>query len=286
MNFEEVLKFSFSWIKNRESLKYAGYQYVLIIGFLVIIGVLFLAFFAEAIDMFLKGVAPSEQVLLSLSPNIIGFVAIMLVLTIFASIVSYYIFGLMFGFALRQKRLVFEPFPFRKGFRMFLLQNIVEVIYVFFYPPSRKLLVIQWAIILAMLASFLLVLISPAVVILLLFTIPAYIFIIGFNLMRFSMAIPIFLSTKKSISQSLRASWELTRGNALNVFLMQMIVGFATTIIYYILAFIIMIIPIFALGLSESFVEIVVVIIQLVLLPFSTLVYAFLFTGIYSELKK
>src|SRR3989338_4825208 len=164
---------------------------------------------------------------------------------------------------------------------MFLLQNIVEVIYVFFYPPSRKLLVIQWAIILAMLASFLLVLISPAVVILLLFTIPAYIFIIGFNLMRFSMAIPIFLSTKKSISQSLRASWELTRGNALNVFLIQMIVGFATTIIYYILAFIIMIIPIFALGLSESFVEIVVVIIQLVLLPFSTLVYAFLFTGIY-----
>ena len=285
MNFEEVLKFSFSWIKNRESLKYAGYQYVLIIGFLVIIGVLFLAFFAEAIDMFLKGVAPSEQVLLSLS-HMIGFVVIMLVLIIFTSIILSYIFGLMVGFALRQKKLVFEPFPFRKGFRMFLLQNIVEVIYVFFYPLSRKLLVIQWAIILAMLASFLLVLISPAVVILLLFTIPAYIFIIGFNLMRFSMAIPIFLSTKKSISQSLRASWELTRGNALNVFLMQMIVGFATTIIYYILAFIIMIIPIFALGLSESFVEIVVVIIQLVLLPFSTLVYAFLFTGIYSELKK
>ena len=281
MNFEEVLKFSFSWIKNRESLKYAGYQYALIIGFLVIIGVLFLAFFAEAIDMFLKGVAPSEQVLLSLS-HMIGFVVIMLVLIIFTSIILSYIFGLMVGFALRQKKLVFEPFPFRKGFRLFVL-NIVEFIYALFYPLSRKLLVIQWAIILV---PLLLMLISPAASILFLITVPAYIFIIIFNSVRFSMATPIFLSTKKSISQSLRASWELTRGNALNVFLIQMIVGFATTIIYYILAFIIMIIPIFALGLSEEFGQIVAMIIQLVLLPFSTLVYAFLFTGIYSELKK
>lgn len=282
MNLEEVLKFSFSWIRNKESLKYAGYQYALIIGFLVILGGLFFAFFAEAIDMLLKGVTPSEQFLLSLLPNVLEFVLIMFVLIILASIISAYIFGLMIGFALRQKRLSFEPYSLRKGFRMFLL-GLVQFIYILFYPLSRKLLAIQWVIILV---PLLLSIISPAALILLLFTIPAYLFIIIFNSMRFSMAAPIFLSKKKSITESLRASWELTRGNAFNVWLTSMIMNVALTIIYYILAFIVMIIPIFALGLSEDFGQIAVMIIQLVLFPFSALAYAFLLTGIYSELKK
>lgn len=129
-DYGEILKFSFSWVKRTETLKYAALKWAVeLVLILLVLASVFVAF-APLILGFLANpadfIANSASNLVQLGIGLMGGIVILLflfaVLSIASLFVELYLSVLFSLYALRQANLPTAPFNFNRLIRLFVLQ--------------------------------------------------------------------------------------------------------------------------------------------------------------------
>jgi hypothetical protein len=167
----------------------------------------------------------------------IMFIIILIALINFSYLSSFYLYskiGKNFG-----KKSVFEKFSIANVFEAFKFWIVISVTSLFNWI-NNKILIAQ--AILAVIILFLLLFfareftgLTALTIILAIILGIVYFIIVCYNIIRLSMAVLIRIFKNKSATESLKESWELTRGNALYIFLSELVIFIISFVIGFII---------------------------------------------------
>ena len=197
------------------------------------------------------------------------------------------------------KKSVFEKFNLANVLELVKF-SIVSFVTVLFNWVNKKILIIQVSIIIAIviLATIFLLLkpFAQLSTLLIIFSVILFLFyfvILIYNTLRFYPALLIRIFKNKSATESLKEAWELTRGNALHIFLSTVVVAIVDFAITFVIGIIQLIIQLPFAILSVIYLPQLVRFIQTLLYPLDLFSYSislfimmFLQFSIYSQLIK
>ena len=195
------------------------------------------------------------------------------------------------------KKSVFEKFNLANVLELVKF-SIVSFVTVLFNWVNKKILIIQVSIIIAIviLATIFLLLkpFAQLSTLLIIFSVILFLFyfvILIYNTLRFYPALLIRIFKNKSATESLKEAWELTRGNALHIFLSTVVVAIVDFAITFVIGIIQLIIQLPFAILSVIYLPQLVRFIQTLLYPLdllsssiSAFIMMFLQFSIYSQL--
>jgi len=235
LDINSVLKFSvIDWIKDRSALKY--FFVIFIFYLLVNISVGF--FMYSTFMPFIGNAQPDASQSIFMIANMIVFIfVLMFVAILIASIFNYFIISK----ALKSKKLGAVPFSVSRWVYFVLLSIAESIAAVFCLYKLRLLLIPIAGVILSIIALVLIIVFSYSNVILsligvLIFLVALILFLVYFviaiyNAYRLSLASVIYIEKERGVWDSLRMSWEITRGKVLDIFVIMLIIGIAGSII-------------------------------------------------------
>ncbi len=239
-DLKKILKFSFiDSFKQKGSLKYFLFLSVFFILLNIVEGVVTFLIFSP--------VAKDPSISVSQLAFLAGYTALFLfALIILSALVSSFLGYFIYALALKAKGKKFQTFTPVRGIKLILV-GIASVVASCFSIFKLKLLFVPIASIVSFVIAIILFIITyelpssyvrgeyllPMGIALLgllfmffgLLLLLAYFVIIFYNLIRFSMAQLIFVEKDLTLIGSLKESWGVTKGKALNVFLIFLIVG-------------------------------------------------------------
>ncbi|MFH1234361.1 MAG: hypothetical protein V1493_01995 [Candidatus Diapherotrites archaeon] len=239
-----VIRFSFSWYKDREFLKYALMYW----GVFLVFGTAVLAIVFALFGGYLSALMANSGNLLpsvmadatsgALLGKVLGFAAAIFVLCIVWLLCYIYIDALMMLFALRAKGFSHPKFHFSKVFGLIGL-GILAGLAAMFYSFDEKLRKWHWLSLAGVVVSFVVllagVLFLPSAAgtaimlvllgLLLLFVcFLAYFYFVFVNSLRMAAGMVIFLQAEKGIVESLKESFGLTKGHLIEIFVCNLVV--------------------------------------------------------------
>ncbi len=236
-----AINFAFTgWVKSKAALKYFVVALILFIILNVALGSVAGTLFGSFADV--ASMSAGEAL------GLVGyFIAYMLLFVVLYWLISAFVVYFMLGSALKEiKR---KPAAFSaERYVKFLGLMIANCLSVLFSLQKLKFLwVLVGAIILAIVGVILLAvggqsgIIALAILGILLLGISmilfvCYVVIMVYNGMRLILSEMLFVEKEQGIWKSLNASWDLTEGNALNVFIVLVVVSVAMMILSFILS--------------------------------------------------
>ncbi|MBI4053649.1 MAG: hypothetical protein HY394_06470 [Candidatus Diapherotrites archaeon] len=225
MQFEQVLKFSYSWLKEKRSVKFFAATICLALAFYTLLGGLIFLAAGPAVMSLLSGDALSATA---------GFLSALPAIIVGGIII--YIAYIALMFFIQAKAVVFGMS--KAGYRhdivskskvlRFLLLSIAEGFVALFSLFKPKLLAILGVSLVLFVAGIIFAKTAGLIATLMIITgfvgLLVYVAVIIYNSYRLSVAVPIFFETNAGIMSSLKQSWKITRGNVLNILISGIIV--------------------------------------------------------------
>jgi len=293
MNYEQIVKFSFSWLKKTESLKYVLLYYLVNIVFFAGIFLIGLLFFQNLILSALSGSSTALTNFISNPASgvaIIGFLSVAFLWLLIFLIASLYVSLLMTLFALRSKSLPASQLGFVKVLKVIFLEIISSFIALLCIYNLKFLLVLVATIALFGLAVLFGVIgqgiIAVVCSIFAILALIAYLVITWYNSIRLSFSSVIFVSKDTGVFSALRESWGLTRGRVIDIIIASIIGAVVIMIVFMVIGFVFSIFTsVLALVLVSPALQIILrLILDTLVFPLQLLCSAFLSVAIYSEL--
>lgn len=234
-DFNKVLRFAFvDWFKQKGILKYVAFLFLFYFLTTIISNYAMFALFSPLDNLALMSAPESMGMIV----YFIFFIAAMILFSIIVgSIVSFFVIAK----ALDSKKMNFAEFSVEKWLKLIGLMIMQSLSILFSIFKLRLLLIPISAIILTGLGLILIILSSSGATIFalvgILFVIIAillslvYLAVMIYNSIRLALSSAIFVEGEKSIMNSLKYSWEVSRGSAVNIFVVFLMVGVAVGVI-------------------------------------------------------
>ena len=294
MNISEALNFCiFSWLQKKESWKKMlpiWLSYIIFYAFIAaivfyFISDLYVALSSNTFDQYLKTLMHPNYLNEFMGKAAVMILFILILVIAFAIVVDYIYFSLL-KYALKQRKVDSQKLTFNLFSRLIILQILI-FLSILFYPQDTKLLAIQWISLLLFIFSLVFMSATPFSFLLILFFIP-YILIAIHNGIRYMLAIPSLLISNNSFSNSLKNSWNVTKGRFWDVFVTNLAVTITMGLLLAGLSFVFSFALSFALGIFVKNQVISYIIsdslVNILFSPVGYFVQAFLIAFIYSEL--
>ncbi len=239
MDYGQVLEFSFSWFKERESLKYIALYWLAVFVYLAILAGLVFLFFGDIIAYLLAGnylaIFALGANLQALIARVIYFVAVLIPVLVVFWLVFLYIGALIALFALRKAGLPAAPFSFYKLLRLIVV-GIVSFLIAFFSWYNKIFLPILIAAVVCAVAALFSILsgnfmTASVFLVLALIIFLVYYIVLVYNSLRLSQCGVIFLSKEIPIMDAIKESWDLTYKRFWSIFLAGFLVGIIAGIV-------------------------------------------------------
>jgi hypothetical protein len=237
-DFNSVFKFAFlDWLKQKGIWKY----FIFIFVFYTLIN------FAGIYSVYaaFSPIEGGETITLIEAINIMLFFSIYYIVVIFVSlIVSSILSYFLITKALFSSKKDFVEFNAKRWLE-FIFLGIAEFFVALLSIFNIKFLLVPVsAIVLTILSillfvfsytgNYLLALLGILFIFLALLLFFVYIFIWFYNSIRLTVSAVIFVEKKKGIMESLKASWDLTKGNVVNIFIVFLVIGIAVGVLSWI----------------------------------------------------
>lgn len=229
----EAIKYAFSWLSDSSAWKYYAILLLLQIVFgAVLLAVVIGAFIAAGVGAVLSSGLASKALnasaigstanpVTALLLPVLSVVAFVIVLIVVYAIANAFVSAKVLVHAMNRLGIETPQLTTYKFFRLILLNILVALTALFSLYSLRYAIVLIAAVILVAMGLFIAPVIQFIGFILLFF----YAIIVVYNAIRLSVAPQAFLSKEMSKGAAMRESLILTKGNALKVFLIILVVG-------------------------------------------------------------
>ena len=266
MDYEKIVKFSFSWIKTKETWKHVltitgAWIFTAVLLIVMVLGLILFASYPTLNQMLLVQMNFFNPLFLLLFFGIL--LISLIIFTVVAGTVFAFVTGMIYIFALKAKNLPIPFFNWKKAVSLLLL-SFAETLAALFSIFNLKLLLILLA---GVFGVYLMSFPKPANLVGMLIAILSlliYFVVYFYNAIRLSLSSTIFMSQDMSIIQSIRESWLMTEGKVLEVFIATMLLSLVLIIISFTISMIFAVINLSLIPLMFSVFGEVVVIIPLV----------------------
>jgi len=237
-DFNKVFKLAFfDWFKQKGILKY--FIFLFVFYALVNLATTYIMYSVFSPLANASTIAPAEAITLMVFFFTYLF-ALIFISWIVASLFSYFIITK----ALTAVKKDFVEFNAKQWLR-FLVLSIAECFAAMLSIFNLKLLLIPVVAIILIIASallfvlsysgnYLLIILGVLLLVLALLLLLAYFFIWIYNSIRLNLSTIIFVEKKRGIMESLKASWDLTKGNVVNIFIVILAIGLAAGVVSWI----------------------------------------------------
>ncbi|MFH1256560.1 MAG: hypothetical protein V1494_04680 [Candidatus Diapherotrites archaeon] len=230
MDYEKILLFSFSWLKDRAAWKYIVLLWVITaIEWLLIIGIGWLLF-GDLISSLISNPASLAQLLTNpivLLSNLFLFIAFAALIGIVFALVSYYVNALVTIYGLKKAGIEPAKFSLVKYLKLVLLVIVQFFAAIFSALDLKLLLVLAAAVVILIIALFAGWILAILAFLLLL----VYGIIVIYNSLRLSMSPVIYLHKDIGIIDAIKSSWKMTDGKVLSILLAMIVVGIVSAIV-------------------------------------------------------
>ncbi|MFA5930990.1 MAG: hypothetical protein WC821_01625 [archaeon] len=237
-DFKGILNFAFvDWFKQKGIWKYVAFLFIFYFLTNLVSSYAMYALFSPLWNISSMGTGEAINLIF----YFIGFVIAMVLFSIIVgSIVSYFIIAK----ALDSKKMDFVEFNFGRVLKFIGLMIAENLAVLFSIFKLRLLLILIAAVALTMAGLILVVLayngatllaivgLSLLLIALLLYM--AYFVVMVYNSLRLTLSSAIFVESEKGIMDSLRSSWNISRGNVLNILVVLLIMGLVLGIVSWI----------------------------------------------------
>lgn len=254
VDFGEIFRLSFRWLKLRESWKYAFLVWGTGLLSLVFAGVLALVMFPQFFTAILSGnTGYLTQFFLSLAANpgeLIGFLFYIVIFVVVISVFSFFVSSIAYAFSLcfglRSNGFKTIELTANKYFS-FIGLLIAEYLAAMFYSFNKTARLIQWvafALFAGCTGLFLAMLFIASsgaidgygilMLLCLLLGVPAFIAwiaIMVYNSLMMALSQPVFFSEEIGVIDSLKKSWKLMKGNVWSLIIASIIIGLASLLV-------------------------------------------------------
>ena len=220
--------FAFDWLKTKESLKV----------FLAYGAFAAIAAFSDVIEETILKAIPTSSGMFLLS------YALYIFLAIFFVFISFYFVGMAVVFALQRRKRKPRGFGFGEYIEIIKIA-IISFLRSLFWCHSAKLRKAQWACVAALVLSGALSIFAVAAnamplliagLLILMLAFFAYAVVVIYAGIRYGFSIVVFFDKRLDVKKSVRESWEITRGNVLQLIFASLLAGIVSTIAFGIAA--------------------------------------------------
>ncbi|MEM0360136.1 MAG: hypothetical protein QXK06_02235 [Candidatus Diapherotrites archaeon] len=245
-----VITFSFAWHKNMKFLKYFFLLLLLHLAFWIVFVLAFLAFFGEYLSLLFSN---PDSLLQSLALDwsssaflykIIFYILTVFVISLLFLVFEVYVHALIFLFAFQEKGFSTAPFGFNKVLGLIGL-GIISFFAALFYSFDESLRKWHWLSLAGLFFSILLMLMlffSPLLFVFgLLLFLPCFLFYLYFvlvNSLRMTASMAIFLQEEKGVVESLKESFNLTKGHLIEIFVCNLAIAVIVGVVSSIFVFV------------------------------------------------
>lgn len=292
MEFENLVKFSFSWLKN--SMKYVFAIWIAYIVFFIALTGTALAFFGLS---FLSNPSIGQEFFQKLAGAILPFLFLAIIeFTLFVAVLTFISIKAQ-ARALSIKGLSTTAVDFGIFVKIIVLQAYISI-KSFFWPHNKTLRTMELALVIASIllifAGVLLIafknLIGIIAILFALLLFFPWMAIAVYCSFRYSIALSVFLSKKNGIRESSFESWKLTHGKILNIFIAGLLLGIVQLIIGFALdlAVMLVLLPIQMLMGGNAMLPAIIIRLgsNLLFSPIGLLSQSFFAAGLYFEILK
>ena len=230
----ETIKYAFSWLRDSSAWKYYAILLLLQIVFgavlfTVVIGVFLAAGIGAVLSSGLiasralnaSAIGSTANPITALLLPVLSVIAFVIVLIVVYAIANAFVSAKVLMHAMNSLGVRTPALTTYKFFRLILLNILVAITALFSLYSLRYAIVLIAAVILVAMGLF----IAPGVQLLGFILLFFYAIIVVYNAIRLSAAPQAFLSKEIGKSAAIRESLDLTRGNALEVSLITLVVG-------------------------------------------------------------
>jgi len=286
---ENVLRYGFAWIEDRESLKYILLNLAVQIATGAAIILLLLMLFQPYLSLLFMGESTSTALLpftlnlQELISRVILFFILLIPILIVSIIALNYVQALMVLFALRKKGITPAGFNFIKLIRL-IIMGIAAALAALFYSFDKTFRIIQWLSLFGVIASVLLIRLSPLFILLALLFLLIYIVAVIYNFLRLFVTDQIFLHEELGIIETLKKSFEVTRNEVWNVFLAALVLMVVNYILNQLPLELLKYAVLPTLSSQPILALIILFLVAILLAPIVVIFNAFYGVGVYTEL--
>ena len=287
---EDVLRYGFAWIEDRESLKYILLNLVVQIATGVAIILLLLMLFEPYLSLLIisepnfAGSLLSTLNLQELISKVILFFILLVPIALVGIIALAYVQALMVLFALRKKGLKPASFNFIKLIRL-IIMGIAASLAALFYSFDKTFRIIQWLSLFGGIVSILLMItLSPLFALLAALFLLIYIVVVIYNFLRLFVTNQIFLHEELGIIETLKKSFEVTQNEVWNVLLAALVLMVVNYILNQLPLELLKYTVLPTLSSQPILALIILFLIGILLAPIFAIFNAFYKVGVYTEL--